>query len=60
LANVEHFRAAPRRLAEIVDRWPDFLNRLVDRRIALDEALAALRAELPGLKTVVEFRRRSA
>lgn len=51
------FEAAIGDLGAIQERWPGFLDSLVDRRLTLEEAPAALEEKLPGLKTVVDLAR---
>lgn len=51
------FEAAIRDLGEVQERWPGFLDTLVDRRLTLEEAPAALEEKLPGLKTIVDLER---
>ncbi len=54
-SSLEHFQEATTRLLEVEHAWPNLLEGLADRELALEEAPDALRAGLPGLKTVVEF-----
>ena len=54
-SNRGHYERAILLLAEIEERWPGWLTRLITRRLSLVDFEAALHPAPDGIKTVVEI-----
>jgi threonine dehydrogenase-like Zn-dependent dehydrogenase len=54
-ASRSHFEAAVRDLGEIQSRWPGLLERLITRRVPLDDFRQGMTPDPDGIKTVIEI-----
>ncbi|MBI5755400.1 MAG: theronine dehydrogenase, partial [Nitrospirae bacterium] len=56
-ANKRHFDLAVKHFKDFQERWPGLLNRMITRRVLMEDFSSAIRKEEGDIKVVMEVSR---